>query len=157
MKDQYPSLTPTQEDYLAAIFSLVQQNGQARSNAIANTLGVSKSTVPAALKCLADRGLIVYKPYSPIRLTPEGHETGKRIAHRNFVLHEFFIKVLQLPEQEAKETACRVEHAVSDDTVLELGRFIFFLRKSGVDLENWKGKYERPKTHRTILNPSAKP
>ncbi len=153
MKNQYPPLTPTQEDYLAAIFRLAQKTGEARSNAIANTLGVSKSTVPAALKSLAARELIVYEPYSPIRLTPKGYETGKRIAHRNFILNEFFVKVLQLPEQEARNTACRVEHAVSDDTVLDLGRFIFFLKESRVDLTNWKEKYKIPKDHAFELNP----
>ena len=149
MENQYPPLTATQEDYLAAIFRLVQANGEARSNAIAGELGVTKSTVTTALRALGSRGLIKYKPYNPIRLTLEGQETGKRIAHRNFILNEFFAKVLHLPESEAKSTACRVEHAVSDDTVLQLGRFIFFLTESGLDMENWQEKYIFPQDHGT--------
>lgn len=152
MKNQYPPLTATLEDYLAAIFRLAGKSGMARSNAIAKEIGVSKSTVPTALKSLAGRGLIEYKPYSPIRLTPEGHEVGKRIAHRNFILNEFFAKILQLPEQDAKETACRVEHAVSDDTVLQLGRFIFFLTESGLDLAGWQKKYKLPKDHGSLAD-----
>ena len=151
MKNQYPPLTPTQEDYLATIFRLVQKEDHARSNSISEELGVSKSTVSAALKTLAARGLIIYKPYSPVRLTSEGYETGKRIAHRNFVLSEFFVKVLQLPESEARETACRVEHAVSDDTVLQLGRFIFFLKESGVDLKDWQGEIHHSRESRRII------
>ena len=149
MKNQYPQLTATQEDYLAAIFRLARISGKARSNAIAEALGVTRSTVTTALKSLAARGLITYKPYNPIRLTPEGREMGKRIAHRNFILNEFFGTVLQLNQDEAKSTACRVEHAVSDDTVLQLGRFIFFLRESGVDVEHWQEKYQLPKVHGT--------
>ncbi len=147
MKDQYPQLTGTQEDYLAAIFRLARTSGEARSNAIAGELEVTKSTVTTALKGLAARGLIIYKPYNPIRLTPEGRELGKRIAHRNFILNEFFGSVLNLPESEASATACRVEHAVSDDTVLQLGRFIFFLKESGLDMENWEAKYKFPMSH----------
>ncbi len=147
MKNQYLQLTGTQEDYLAAIFRLARTSGEARSNAIAGELEVTKSTVTTALKGLAARGLIIYKPYSPIRLTPEGRELGKRIAHRNFILNEFFGSVLNLPESEASATACRVEHAVSDDTVLQLGRFIFFLKESGLDIENWEAKYKFPLSH----------
>jgi len=156
MKNQYPRLTPTQEDYLAAIFRLARNTGEARSNAIAGELGVTKSTVTTALKALAARRLILYKPYNPIRLTPEGRELGKRIAHRNFILNEFFEKMLRLPRAEAKATACRVEHAVSDDTVLQLGRFIFFLTESGLDLENWQEKYTFPESHGTGTDPSRK-
>lgn len=147
MKNQYPKLTATLEDYLAAIFRLSRKNGKARSNAIADELKVTRSTVTTALKSLVAQNLIVYKPYSPISLTPEGMELGKRIAHRNFILNEFFGKILHLSEPEAKETACRVEHAVSDDAVLQLGRFLLFLKDSGLDMEDWPKKYRFPNDH----------
>ncbi|MCG8640494.1 MAG: metal-dependent transcriptional regulator [Desulfobacterales bacterium] len=154
MKNQYPPLTATLEDYLAAIFRIVGRNGEARSNAIADEMGVTRSTVTTALKSLAARNLILYKPYSPIRLTPEGKEVGKRIAHRNFILNEFFGSILQLPEAQAQETACRVEHAVNDDTVFQLGRFILFLKDSGLDMENWPKQYKFPKIHGKFPDPS---
>lgn len=147
MKNQYPQLTATMEDYLAAIFRISLKTGEARSNEIASEVGVSKSTVTTALKSLAGRGLIDYKPYSPISLTKEGYEVGKRIAHRNFILQDFFRGMLQLPDDEARETACRVEHAVTDDIVFQLGRFIFFLKESGLDLTNWQEKCMVPRDH----------
>ncbi|MDY0362621.1 MAG: metal-dependent transcriptional regulator [Desulforegulaceae bacterium] len=153
MKNQYPSLTATLEDYLAAIFRLAGPNGEARSNAIADELNVTRSTVTTALRSLSARGLIIYKPYCPISLTSQGRELGKRIAHRNFILNEFFGKILHLSEPEAKETACRVEHAVSDDAVLQLGRFLLFLKDSGLDLENWPTNYKFPKTHAIYPTP----
>jgi DtxR family transcriptional regulator, Mn-dependent transcriptional regulator len=142
-------LTSTLEDYLAAIFRLAGKNGEARSNAIASELGVSRSSVTTALKSLAARGLIEYKSYNPISLTPRGQEMGKCIAHRNLILNEFFQEVLQLPGEVAQSTACRVEHAVSDDVVLQLGRFILFLKNSGWDLKNWQERYSFPKNHNT--------
>ncbi|PIE71486.1 MAG: DtxR family iron (metal) dependent repressor [Deltaproteobacteria bacterium] len=141
MQPNETSLTSTQENYLATIFRLVKQHGEARSNAIADELNVSRSSVTTALKSLSARNLIAYKPYNPIQLTPDGHELGKRIAHRNLILSDFFGRVLQLPEEAAKAAAWRVEHAMSDDVVLELGRFILFLSESGCDIENWRQKY----------------
>ena len=140
-------LTSTLEDYLATIFRLVEQHGEARSNAIAEELGVSRPSVTTALKALASRGLIDYTPYSPITLTETGRETGKRIAHRNMILRDFFGRVLQLPPEEAEATACRVEHAVTDDVVLELGRFILYLKEAGCDIENWREHYRFSKDH----------
>lgn len=147
MKTKDTPLTPTQEDYLATIFRLVRKNGEARSNAIADELNVSRSSVTTALRSLAARDLILYKPYSPIQLTPAGQELGKRIAHRNMILHDFFGRILQLPNEQAEATACKVEHAVSDDVVLQLGRFILFLQESGCDIDQWQTHYTFPATH----------
>ena len=140
-------LTSTLEDYLATIFRLVQKNGDARSNAIADDLGVTRSSVTTALKSLSARELIEYTPYSPITLTPSGWELGKRITHRNLILRDFFGRVLQLPEEEAEATACRVEHAVTDDVVLQLGRFILYLKESGCDIDSWQEKFTLPENH----------
>ena len=147
MKKNETPLTSTLEDYLATIFRLVQKSGEARSNAIAEELSVTRSSVTTALKSLASRELIEYTPYNPITLTPSGWELGKRIAHRNMILQDFFGRVLQLDPQVAVETACRVEHAVSDDVVLELGRFILYLKESGCDIETWREKFILPKDH----------
>jgi len=152
MKTKDTPITSTLEDYLATIFRLVQKNGEARSNAIADNLDVSRSSVTTALKSLAARELIEYRPYNPITLTPSGWELGKRIAHRNMILQDFFGRVLQLPAEEAEATACRVEHAVTDDVVLQLGRFILFLKESGCDIENWQEKFIFPKNHSSELS-----
>ncbi len=140
-------LTTTLEEYLATIFKLEKKSGVARANEIADSHGVSRSTVTTALKSLGEKNLIFYKPYNPIKLTPQGFKIGQKIAHRNLILNDFFERILQLPGEKARATACKVEHVITDDVIIELGRFIFFLTESGYDIENWKGKYAMPKNH----------
>ena len=60
------------EDYLEAIGHLCHKNGAAQVSDIAQMLGVKKPSVTAAMRKLADMGLIEYHQYAPITLTREG-------------------------------------------------------------------------------------
>lgn len=135
-------LTTTLEDYLVAIFKLETANGVARASDVALAQGVSRSTVTSALKALSARDLIVYSPYSHIRLTPRGLPLAREIAHRNMILTKFFRDVLMLDQDLADATACRVEHAVDARVVRRLGKFILYLERSGMELEKWLDEYE---------------
>ena len=130
-------LTTTLEDYLVAIYNLEMANGVARASDVATAKGVSRSTVTSALKGLSARGLIVYAPYSHIRLTAQGQPLAREIAHRNMILTKFFRDVLKLDAPLADATACRVEHAVDADVIRRLGHFILYLERSDFDLERW--------------------
>lgn len=140
-------LTTTLEDYLVAIFKLETANGVARASDVALAQGVSRSTVTSALKGLAARGLIVYAPYSHIRLTPKGQPLAREIAHRNMILTKFFLDVLRLDQGLADATACRVEHAVDAQVIKRLGKFILYLERSGMEVEKWLDEYERLMLH----------
>lgn len=136
-------LSTTLEDYLVAIFNLEMANGVARASDVASAKGVSRSTVTSALKGLSARGLIVYTPYSHIRLTAQGQPLAREIAHRNMILTRFFRDVLKLDQNLADATACRVEHAVDAQVINRLGKFILYLERSDVELEHWLENYTR--------------
>ena len=55
-------LSASQEDYLEAILNVADGSGMARSTDIAVSLGVAKPSVTGAIKLLAHRGLVNYKP-----------------------------------------------------------------------------------------------
>ena len=55
--------TPTMEDYIEVIYSLVKNKGYARSADIAEKLDVYPSTVTKMLKKLDVEGYIVYEKY----------------------------------------------------------------------------------------------
>ncbi len=107
-------LSVSLEDYIEEIYTQVLRNGQAKVTAIANTLGVKKASVTGALNTLSDKKLINYSPYSSITLTPDGEKIAKKILQKHENLCEFFKVVLNIPEKEAIETACKMEHIVSE-------------------------------------------
>ena len=117
-------LSPTLENYLEAIFSLVQARGYARVRDIAEELQVAKSAVTVALQTLARKGLIDYQPYEPVTLTEPGAKEASRIVTRHLIVRDFLENVLLLDPQKAKSVACEMEHTV-DAGALE--RFICFL------------------------------
>lgn len=118
------NLTPQSEDYLEAIFQAIAQKGIARAGEISRRLNVHKSTVTAALKGLAEKGLANYTPYAPVTLTAAGRRVAEEVVRRHEVLRDFFVKVLAVAEKDADAAACKMEHAIPE-TVLE--RFVEFV------------------------------
>ena len=106
-------LTTTLEDYLEAIYMLIQEKKVARSKDVSHALQVKRSTVTIALKSLTNKDLIYYEPRSFITLTPKGERIARCITKRHNILKEFFIIGLQLPENEAERAACKMEHGMS--------------------------------------------
>lgn len=120
-------LSVSLEDYIEEIYNQVLKNGQAKVTAIAGTLKVKKASVTGALNILAEKKLINYAPYSPITLTPEGEKIAKDILTKHENLSEFFIEVLGIEREEAVETACKMEHIVSDklfDNMVKLTEYV---------------------------------
>lgn len=115
-------LSSSLEDYLEVIAELVEEEGHAHTKEIAKRLHFSMSSVTNALQNLAARGLIEYRPNAPVVLTSEGTERAAVIRNRHLALRTFFMDVLKIPGEEANETACRVEHVVSEEV---LSRFVY--------------------------------
>lgn len=107
-------LSVSLEDYIEEIYNQVLKNGQAKVTAIAETLKVKKASVTGALNILSEKKLINYAPYAPITLTIEGEKIAKDILTKHENLSEFFMEVLGIEREEALETACKMEHIVSD-------------------------------------------
>ena len=107
-------LSVSLEDYIEEIYNQILKNGNAKVTAIADKLNVKKASVTGALNVLSEKKLINYAPYSPITLTAKGEKIAKNILLKHEKLSEFFMEVLGLDRHEAVETACKMEHIVSD-------------------------------------------
>ena len=120
-------LSVSLEEYIEEIYNQVLKNGHAKVTAIAGTLNVKKASVTGALNILSEKKLINYAPYSPITLTPEGEKIAKDILTKHENLSEFFMEVLGIEREEAVETACKMEHIVSDklfDNMVKLTEYV---------------------------------
>ena len=120
-------LSVSLEDYIEEIYNQVLKNGQAKVTAIAETINVKKASVTGALNILSEKKLINYAPYSPITLTSKGEKIAKNILIKHENLSEFFMEVLGIEKEEALETACKMEHIVSDklfDNMVKLTQYV---------------------------------
>ncbi len=122
-------ISSSREDYLEAVYRFETANQKARVVEIANALSVKKSSVTEALQNLAKEGFVNYVPYSPITLTEKGRITAEKIFRKHNILKSFFSDVFKLSEEEATETACCIEHVVSEDVATRFGALHSILKE----------------------------
>ena len=103
------------EMYLETIHVLLQQNGSCRSVDVSEHMGYSKPSVSRAVGLLKKGGYILVDQDGYITLT----DSGLEIAHKIFERHTILTKMLTalgVDPLVAAEDACRIEHAISDET-----------------------------------------
>ncbi len=117
-------MSAAMEDYLEAILALQEDDQPVRVTDIARRLGISKASVTQALGGLREAGFIQQQPYGRVYLAPQGRERAFAVAKRHQVLRTFLVDVLAVPGATAEGEACRLEHAISPDTVARLVAFL---------------------------------
>lgn len=123
---QTTSLSASLEDYLEAIYILVQKEHVARVKDIAARLGVQMPSVTGALRSLAAKGLVHHDPYSYITLTDPGERIARDLVRRHEVLTEFLTDFLGLDHETADRNACEMEHAIEPVVLDRLVDFVEF-------------------------------
>jgi len=124
-------LSASLEDYLEAIYNLAEAKTVARSRDIAETLGVSRSSVTGALRALKQRGLINHEPYGYTTLTDEGRQEAAAVVRKHDILTSFFMNVLGIEASAAQSAACRAEHTLGAEVIGRLLSFIEFVTDDG--------------------------
>jgi DtxR family Mn-dependent transcriptional regulator len=137
------NLSSQMEDYLEAIYHLCRDEGVARVKAIADRLEVTTPSVVGAIRKLKDRNLVIQEPYGYVRLTPEGEEIGGAISHNHEVLSDFLKDILGLDHETASVDACKIEHAVSPETVRRLRAVAEFIKQGPQINVDWEKEFKR--------------
>lgn len=112
------------EDYLEAVLILQKQMGESavRSVDLARHMGFSKPSISHAVGVLRDGGFLIVDKDGFLHLTEEGREIAEKIYER----HQFFTEQLiavGVNEITAEEDACRIEHAISDESFQKLQKY----------------------------------
>ena len=111
------------EMYLETIYVLQKQRGSVRSVDISEHMGYSKPSVSRAVGLLKNGGYIQVDKDGAITLTETGKATAQKIYERHTVLSSMLI-ALGVSEKTALEDACRLEHAISDESFEAIKRHI---------------------------------
>ena len=114
------------EDYLRAVYEIIQQKGYARTNDISKELNVQQPTVVEMMKKLHNKGLVVYEKYGDISLTPRGRDIAEAVKKR-YNTFEKLLKLILVPEKVASKDAHLLEHSLHPRTILQLQRFVAFI------------------------------
>ena len=114
----------SQEDYLKAIWELVQEEHTPISARLAEDLDVTPPAVTAALKRMTRGGYLRVRRDGRIELSAKGEEIAQHLVLRHRLAEKLLTDVIGLPWSRAHEEAEKLEHGISQEVAdLLLKRF----------------------------------
>lgn len=115
---KHSSLTRAEENYIKTIFHLGGDTSQLIStNAIASQMETKPSSVTDMAKKLAEKGLVNYKKYQGVSLTPSGIKTALSIIRKHRLWEVFLVEKLDFSWDEVHEVAEQLEHIKSEQLI----------------------------------------
>ena len=114
----------SKEDYLRGMYHLMEDKGSARNIDLADYLDVKKPSVSEMLKELNKEGLVQYRRYSKLKLTPKGHGIAKKLTFKHRIIESFLKDKLKIDSNNVHEEAHRLEHAFSDESINKLRKLL---------------------------------
>lgn len=142
--------TYTEENYLKAIFNLSVGRGEASVNELSRQLGIKMPTVNSMMKKLAEKGLLVYESYKPVRLTARGQKEAALIIRKHRLTEMFLVEKMQFGWDEVHEIAEQIEHVQSAEFFAKMDQLLGYpkLDPHGSPIPDKNGKMEWTEYHR---------
>ena len=103
------------EMYLESIYVLSQKMPHVRSVDVADYLEYSKPSVSRAVGLLKSGGYLALDPDGFLTLTESGLDIAKKIYERHTLISGLLVR-LGVSEETAAADACKIEHAISDES-----------------------------------------
>lgn len=118
-------MTLAEENYLKAIFHLeLEYEGEIGTNAIAESLETKPSSVTDMVQKLAEKQMLIYKPYKGAQLTEKGKKIAAGVIRKHRLWEVFLVEKLNFQWDEVHEIAEQLEHIKSDDLITRLDNFL---------------------------------
>jgi Mn-dependent DtxR family transcriptional regulator len=121
--------TPSMEDHIEIIYSLIEQKGYARVSDIAEALSVLPSSVTKMVQKLDKDGYLIYERYRGLVLTPQGQKLGKRLVKRHDLLEQF-LRLIGVEEERIYDDVEGIEHHLSWNSINRIADLVQVLEDS---------------------------
>ena len=125
------------EDYMETIFAIEISGREATVTDIANTLGVAKATVVAAVRRLVAASMVTHERYGLLQLTEAGRERALKIYRRHEHLTFFFSDILGFERKRAESMACVMEHEMDETADGRILGFVDYFMNSRRQEQPW--------------------
>ncbi len=108
-------ISSVMEDYIKAIFNLLQKKGKANTNDLAKSMKVSAPTVTQMVKRLVDLKLVTHEPYKGVSLTESGNKMALETIRHHRLIEQYLYEALGVPWDKVHKEAEKLEHVISED------------------------------------------
>jgi len=109
------SLTQSMENYLKAIFEILEHDDRATTSSIAERMGIAAPSVTAMVKKLAELKLVSHEPYQGVTLTPVGEMAAIEVVRHHRLIEKYLADALGVPWDLVHDEAEKLEHVISED------------------------------------------
>jgi len=102
------------EDFVKAVYRLQQSHDRVSTNLLSRELHISAPSVTDMARRMVAAGLVDYRKYKGVVLTPQGEALALRIVRRHRLIELYLLRELGYGLGEVHHEAESLEHAVSN-------------------------------------------
>jgi DtxR family Mn-dependent transcriptional regulator len=110
-----PHVTHAMEDYLKAVYRLLEAGSPATTQALAEELNITGPSVTNMVKRLHALRLLKHTRYQGVELTPAGEKIALEVIRHHRLLELYLAETLGYGWDEVHDEAEKLEHHMSDD------------------------------------------
>ena len=121
--------TLTEENYLKALFHLVDNEGKVTINELSKFLNVKMPSVNNMMKKFAEKKWVIYETYKPLVITENGRREAALVVRKHRLTEMFLVKKMNFGWENVHEIAEQLEHVHSQvffdkmDEILDYPKF----------------------------------
>lgn len=104
----------TEENYLKAIFHLMNEENSVTINELSKFLNVKMPSVNNMMKKFADKNWVIYESYKPLKITNSGKKQAALVVRKHRLTEMFLVEKMNFGWENVHEIAEQVEHIQSD-------------------------------------------
>ena len=105
----------TEENYLKAIFHLLDSDNQVTVNELSKFLQIKMPSVNSMMKKFADKNWVIYETYKPIKVTELGRKEAAIVVRKHRLTEMFLVEKMGFGWENVHEIAEQLEHVHSED------------------------------------------
>lgn len=106
--------TLTEENYLKAIFHLINEKNEVTVNDLSRFLKIKMPSVNSMMKKFAEKKWVEYESYKPLKITNSGRKEASLIVRKHRLTEMFLAEKMGFGWEEVHEVAEHIEHLRSD-------------------------------------------
>jgi len=121
--------TLTEENYLKALFHVVDSDGKVTINELSKFLSVKMPSVNNMMKKFAEKKWVIYETYKPLKVTEKGRREAALVVRKHRLTEMFLVKKMNFGWENVHEIAEQLEHVHSKiffdkmDEILDFPKF----------------------------------
>jgi DtxR family transcriptional regulator, Mn-dependent transcriptional regulator len=105
--------TYAEENYLKALFSLSDEKGEVTVQELSKALQIKMPSVNSMVKKLAEKKLVLYESYKPLRLSEKGKREAGLVIRKHRLTEMYLVEKMGFGWEQVHEIAEQVEHLQS--------------------------------------------